>query len=160
MTGSKAQLYNGITLLAVFFCCRLVWGTYQSVRVYQDVWAAIQSPGAHLVAVANDTAAVIPSDDKNLEIMRFSHDGVVPVWLAASYLLSNVVLNTLNFYWFGKMIETVRKRFQPRGKPMTDGVIAAGERIKTEVNQSGAETIIVEQMEIRQRKADGMDGHI
>jgi hypothetical protein len=39
----------------------------------------------------------------------------VPFWLASIYLVSNLVLNSLNFYWFAKMIETVRKRFQ--GKP-------------------------------------------
>ncbi len=39
----------------------------------------------------------------------------VPIWLAGIYLVSNLVLNSLNFYWFAKMIETVRKRFQ--GKP-------------------------------------------
>lgn len=44
--------------------------------------------------------------------MRFAKEGSVPVWLACTYLGSNVVLNTLNFYWFGKMIETVKKRFR------------------------------------------------
>ena len=37
------------------------------------------------------------------------------MWLAMTYLGSNVVLNSLNFYWFGKMIETVRKRFDKKG---------------------------------------------
>lgn len=45
------------------------------------------------------------------EMMRFAGDEYVPVWLAFTYLGSNIVLNTLNFYWFGKMIEAVRKRF-------------------------------------------------
>lgn len=40
----------------------------------------------------------------------------MPTWLACTYLGSNIVLNTLNFYWFGKMIETVKKRF--RGPPI------------------------------------------
>ena len=44
--------------------------------------------------------------------MRFFSGDKVPVWLAVVYLGSNIVLNTLNFYWFGKMIETVRSRFQ------------------------------------------------
>lgn len=35
----------------------------------------------------------------------------MPAWLAVVYLSSNVVLNTLNFFWFGKMIETIKKRF-------------------------------------------------
>ena len=47
------------------------------------------------------------------DIMRFAGKEFVPLWLAFTYLGSNVILNTLNFYWFGKMIETVRKRFQP-----------------------------------------------
>ena len=45
------------------------------------------------------------------EIMRFAGDYPMPAWLAIVYLSSNVVLNTLNFFWFGKMIETIRKRF-------------------------------------------------
>ena len=43
--------------------------------------------------------------------MRFAGDYDMPAWLAVVYLSSNVVLNTLNFYWFGKMIETIKKRF-------------------------------------------------
>jgi len=101
MTGSRAQLYNGIVLLFAFFSCRLVWGTYQSLRVYQDVWVALQSPGTRF---------------EKGEVMRLNAHAdkqVVPVWLAITYLGSNLVLNTLNFFWFGKMIETVRKRFAP-----------------------------------------------
>ena len=124
MTGSRAQLYNGIMLLFVFFGCRLVWGTYQSVRVYQDVWAALHhTPAAasvHLDALAsNNTAAALDAAAGNSaapihgDIMQFAGEEYVPLWLAFSYLGSNIILNTLNFYWFGKMIETVRKRFQP-----------------------------------------------
>ncbi|KAI9811746.1 MAG: hypothetical protein M1827_005291 [Pycnora praestabilis] len=138
MTGSRAQLYNGLILLATFFSCRLVWGTYQSVRVYQDVWAALQMPGAAAMNASVSNNSTIPAGaagataaataaattttitstmkqslDPNLEIMRFAGEQVVPVWLAMIYLGSNIVLNTLNFYWFGKMIETVKKRFQP-----------------------------------------------
>ena len=43
--------------------------------------------------------------------MRFAGDYPMPAWLAIVYLSSNVMLNTLNFYWFGKMIETIKKRF-------------------------------------------------
>ena len=45
------------------------------------------------------------------EVMRYAGHQTIPTWLACVYLGSNVVLNTLNFYWFGKMIETIRKRF-------------------------------------------------
>ncbi len=122
MTGSRAQLYNGILLLATFFGCRLVWGTYQSLRVYQDVWAALHTTGADGLGArnVNVTLGLAGHPPKTDEMMRFAGDRHVPLWLACTYLGSNVVLNTLNFYWFGKMIETVRKRFQPpkerRGK--------------------------------------------
>lgn len=113
MTGSRAQWYNGILLLLSFFSCRLLWGTYQSVRVYQDVWA-----GLHHVNNGQgfDT-------ELNPEIMSFATGDKVPVWLAIVYLGSNVVLNTLNFYWFGKMIETVRGRFRD---PKTKGAKVKG----------------------------------
>ncbi|PVH82927.1 DUF887-domain-containing protein [Cadophora sp. DSE1049] len=118
MTGSKAQLYNGIMLLFTFFSCRLVWGTYQSVRVYQDVWQALHHQPATTsidIDALNGTAAATGKSAAPLhdDIMRFAGEEFVPLWLAFTYLGSNVILNTLNFYWFGKMIETVRKRFQP-----------------------------------------------
>lgn len=51
----------------------------------------------------------------------------MPTWLACTYLGSNIVLNTLNFYWFGKMIETVKKRFRgPQTKGPVEMVIVEG----------------------------------
>lgn len=47
------------------------------------------------------------------DIMAFAGARSLPQWLALSYLASNIVLNVLNYYWFGKMIETLRKRFEP-----------------------------------------------
>lgn len=67
----------------------------------------------------------------------------VPVWLAVTYLSSNVVLNSLNFYWFGKMIETVRKRFNGnKGDRSANGNLpdgAAGEKKgpKNNVRETG-----------------------
>jgi hypothetical protein len=77
----------------------LVWGTYQSIRVYQDVWAAL-----HHTPVGGNL------DDG---IMRFAGEEYIPIWLGFTYLGSNVILNTLNFFWFGKMIDAVWKRFTP-----------------------------------------------
>jgi len=123
MTGSRPQLYNGILLLITFFCCRLVWGTYQSVRVYQDVWKALHHTSAagtiHVDALNNESGASAKAAAGHSaaaihgEMMRFAREEYIPLWLGLTYLASNVILNTLNFYWFGKMIETVRKRFQP-----------------------------------------------
>ncbi|KAF7512884.1 hypothetical protein GJ744_011987 [Endocarpon pusillum] len=142
LTGSKYQWYNGIILLASFFGCRLVWGTYQSIRVYQDVWAALHLPinpatgeldylamttGSNVTRGAQDL--FVPRDGRlclgreecvaaQSEVMKFVGAGTrgIPIWLAVTYLSSNVVLNSLNFYWFGKMIETVRKRFDNKPK--------------------------------------------
>ncbi|KAL8688299.1 MAG: hypothetical protein Q9218_005759 [Villophora microphyllina] len=84
MTGSTLQLVNGITLLTTFSGSRLVWGTYQNYRMYRDIWRAIGTPG----------------------------DLPVPTWLAMGYVFSTTVLSVLNFYWFGKMVQTVAKRFE------------------------------------------------
>ena len=83
MTGSTSQLVNGIALITSFGCSRLLWGVYQSVRMYQDMWAAFQTKGG------------LP----------------IPPWLAATYMISNTTLTALNAYWFTKMVETLRKRF-------------------------------------------------
>lgn len=62
---------------------------------------------------------LIISDDPGVagtgveDIMAFAGARSLPEWLALSYLASNIVLNVLNYYWFGKMIETLRKRFEP-----------------------------------------------
>ncbi|TVY75586.1 putative TLC domain-containing protein [Lachnellula suecica] len=162
MTGSKAQLYNGIMLLLTFAGCRLVWGTYQSIRVYQDVWAAIHhKPAAaniHIDALNNSTsgqadalagnsAAPIHSD-----IMRFAGEEYIPLWLAFTYLGSNVVLNTLNFYWFGKMIETLKKRFEPPKDEVRKSKAVATKS----TGANGKVRIDLDETEIRRRKGAGL----
>ena len=117
MTGSRSQWYNGLMLLSSFFCCRLVWGSYQSIRVYADVWSAlhIDDPGV----LTHKLAADDPT-------MQYAGGNTVPSWLGFVYLGSNIVLNTLNFYWFGKMIETIRKRFtEAKKKPSKNGAATA-----------------------------------
>lgn len=156
MTGSRAQLYNGIVLLVTFFACRLVWGTYQSVRVYQDVWAALQAPGTLVATDTVSKVAMRQSADPTDEVMRFEGDRIVPVWLACTYLGSNIVLNTLNFYWFGKMIEAVKKRFQPTKKgrrgSLVDGKVRGVERAKLEVELDGKTVVMAEETEVRRRR--------
>lgn len=121
LTGSKRQLVNGIFLLSTFFGCRLCWGTYQSLRVYQDMWRAVHhTPAAGTInydIMANGTAqAAAAAAGKSAapihnELMKFAGEEYLPLWLAITYLASNLVLNTLNFFWFGKMIDAMRKRF-------------------------------------------------
>jgi hypothetical protein len=129
MTGSSLQWYNGMLLLSTFFCCRLLWGTYQSLRVYQDVWHTMhlntEGPLMLEVGSSSHSSIFVPRDGQlclgdtscvraQTEVMRFTgaHTDAVPFWLAGVYLTCNLVLNSLNFYWFGKMVETVRKRFE------------------------------------------------
>lgn len=107
MTGSKAQLYNGFLLLFSFFSCRLVYGTYQSVMVFQDIWSAINGRPA-----ASSLHSVA---------MQFATEvSTVPLWLGAVYLASNLTLNGLNFYWFIMMIKAVSKRFEPSKQPQPE----------------------------------------
>jgi len=110
-TGTNLQLLNGVCLMAAFFGCRLVWGSYQSVNIYLDVWSAWTSDATvrrgqgskHLELAAPDVFGTTSNpNDRN-----------VPLWLIALYLASNTLLSLLNFYWMGKMIQAMRKRFKP-----------------------------------------------
>ncbi|KAL1883873.1 hypothetical protein VTK73DRAFT_7661 [Phialemonium thermophilum] len=116
MTGSKAQLYNGIALLVTFFSCRLVWGTYESAWVYIDMFRAMR---------------IAPTASSVKETMVFVKDArPIPVWLGVVYISSNLVLNSLNWHWFFKMIAAVKKRFEPpmeaeKKEPAEDGVASS-----------------------------------
>jgi len=164
MTGSRAQLYNGIVLLFVFFSCRLVWGTYQSVRVYQDVWAALHhkpllsantllSNTTSSSAAAASAAAGKSALPLHTGVMIHAGEEFVPLWLAFTYLGSNIILNTLNFYWFGKMIETVRKRFQPakETKRKEKAVVSRSTGI------DGKKMVGVDEVEVVRRRKEGAE---
>ncbi|KAL2037251.1 hypothetical protein N7G274_009940 [Stereocaulon virgatum] len=117
LTGSRIQLYNGILLLITFFGCRLVWGTYQTVHIYRDIWYVLHTPGGREPASKSWlSSSPVTSTPDRAEIMRFSGAQVLPPWLAYVYLGSNTLLSALNFYWFWLMIAAVRKRFVPAEK--------------------------------------------
>ncbi|KAG8165111.1 hypothetical protein KVR01_005386 [Diaporthe batatas] len=129
MTGSKAQLYNGIILLVTFFSARLIWGVGQSFVVWYDMYRAL------FTAPNTEFMSVTPADETlpgTEDIMMYAKEaGPLPYWLVAIYLVSNLALTTLNFIWFGKMIKAIRKRFdtpaeesKQEGKPV-DGVARA-----------------------------------
>ncbi|KAL2207148.1 DUF887-domain-containing protein [Sarocladium strictum] len=99
-TGSKLQLYNGLMLLFSFFTARLLFGTYSSVCVLQDLWMASNN-------------AVSMEKRISVGMVHVTDGSRVPSWLMGSYLLSNLTLNYLNFYWFYKMIKALRRRFEP-----------------------------------------------
>ncbi|KKK17519.1 hypothetical protein ARAM_002517 [Aspergillus rambellii] len=133
MTGSSLQWYNGILLLFVFFCCRLIWGTWQSIIVYIDMfaalkhtWSATSSSSSSSFEPVDITAQIFKARGDgslclneacvlaNAEISKYSKHsaGGIPTWLVFTYVLSNIVLNGLNYYWFSQMIEAVMKRFR------------------------------------------------
>ncbi|KAI1336402.1 TLC domain-containing protein [Xylariaceae sp. FL0016] len=119
MTGSRAQLYNGLALIATFFSCRLVWGTIQSFLVFRDVWAALSTTPASFQTILAADAQNSTFPAQYSQTMAFVSDSTnVPVWLAAVYMGANITLNSLNFYWFFKMIDAVHKRFNPKEKEM------------------------------------------
>lgn len=105
LTGSKLQWYNGMCLLAAFFMCRIVWGPIQSYYVFCDIFEAVRNP-----PLTREEGVVVPS------------------WLAFLYLGSNITLNSLNYFWFSKMIDAVTKRF--REPAVTDGrVVVEGSKV-------------------------------
>jgi hypothetical protein len=116
LTGSKVQLYNGIALIFTFFSCRLVWGTYNSVRVFGDVWSAMHNKPSY-IPLTSEVAQNLTVPIRYESTMRFvSESSSIPTWLGALYLAANLTLNSLNFYWFVKMIQAVQKRFDPSQK--------------------------------------------
>lgn len=105
MTGTRAQLINGICLITVFFSCRLVWGNWQSVLVYRDVWRAMYTTDIPI----NSTIICGEVDGMKVAV----NPEPIPVWLALAYVASNLTLNMLNVIWLFKMISAVKKRFTP-----------------------------------------------
>lgn len=99
-TGSNLQWYNGVVLIVVFFSCRLVWGTWITLHFFWDVWSALREG---------------PITDAGMgkmgEGMKVQHS--LPLWMAVLICVGNMGLTGLNFFWFSKMIEAVRKRFRP-----------------------------------------------
>lgn len=113
-TGTKLQLYNGIILLFTFFSARLIWGVGQSAVVWYDMYRAL------FTAPNTEYMSITPADEQlpgTEDIMAYAKEaGPLPFWLAGIYLASNITLNTLNVFWFGKMIKAVQKRFEPGAK--------------------------------------------
>jgi TLC domain len=116
-------------LISTFFGCRLVWGSYASFSVFRDIFAARSLSG--LPKASPSVAGIVYSSPTSLagamramqagDMLSFARiggrgtkttAGAVPLWLAGAYLSANLTLNALNWYWFSRMIETVRKRFR------------------------------------------------
>ena len=120
LTGSNIQLYNGIVLLVTFFACRILWGTYQSILIYSDIYTALTtSPSSPLASTIYEGKCGGNSTSFSTGVPSDCGFGDLPMWLVSVYLVGNTALSLLNFYWFGQMVKAVRKRFVPQadGKP-------------------------------------------
>ncbi|KAL9088377.1 MAG: hypothetical protein Q9159_003151 [Coniocarpon cinnabarinum] len=126
MTGSTAQLINGIILMSTFAGSRLVWGGYNCFSVFPDMFQAVNFQGtvsgrewfteaeANVTTLAAaENALHSPVGGIDLEYVRRTMPKPSPVWYVGLYTISYSTLMILNFYWFGKMIETLRARFEP-----------------------------------------------
>jgi hypothetical protein len=120
-TGSRLQLYNGIALLATFLLCRVVWGTYQSVLIYSDIYTAFKARSTDPMSLTLEAGKC----EGNSTGFGYGGPGgcelgELPMWLITIYLVGNTALSLLNLYWFNQMIKAVRKRFVPK-KPGDQG---------------------------------------
>ncbi|KAF2740021.1 DUF887-domain-containing protein [Polyplosphaeria fusca] len=115
MTGSKLQLYNGIALLASFFLCRVVWGTYQSVLIYSDIYTAFTATSTNPMGLTLEEGKCEGnSSGFGYGGPEACEVGELPIWLVSIYLVGNTALSLLNLYWFSQMVKAVRKRFVPK----------------------------------------------
>ncbi|CZT07730.1 uncharacterized protein RCO7_11221 [Rhynchosporium graminicola] len=118
MTGSRVQLYNGIALLATFFGCRVLWGNYQSINIYLDVWTALHTQTPDSLHVSGNSKFAQRESTLGLGARDNFGTMALPTWLVVVYLGSNTVLNFLNVYWFAKMVQALMKRFRlPNSTP-------------------------------------------
>nr|POF17512.1 putative tlc domain-containing protein c17a2.02c [Quercus suber] len=148
LTGSIYQAVNGAFLTSTFFCCRICWGLYSSFNVFHDIYSAIQAGHSRpSIFVDDESSRNSRSGDISLysasiETQRTAFMGAayVPLWLACAYLASNLVLNCLNIYWFGKMIDTIRKRFDPPFGTKGVGASEVGRKTAGKSNRDKAAT--------------------
>jgi hypothetical protein len=122
LSGSIYQLINGFCLLGTFFCCRLLWGTYNSVLVFRDIFGVYANPPPS--APVDLIAAEALSGEKMIAHPFAGKE--VPLWLAVVYLGSNLTLNGLNYYWFLRMIQTVSARFKTPAKGKDEKIYVEG----------------------------------
>jgi hypothetical protein len=94
----------------------------------------------------------IVSGEPVSEIMKYARKDA-PVWLAGSYLASNVILNVLNWYWMGEMIKTIRKRFDPPfGTRKAEKKELVDLDIKKGISDDGTKSVSLEATETRKRR--------
>ncbi|KXJ92148.1 DUF887 domain-containing protein [Microdochium bolleyi] len=159
-TGGKVQLYNGFILIGTFFSCRLVWGTLNSYWVAKDILAGLNATPTVITALAAKEGAGVVLPASYAQTMIYVNENTtVPLWLASVYIAANLTLNSLNFYWFFKMIDAIRKRFDTPGEK-----VKAKEEIEAKDKTSvakGATTALdgpTTELKMRPRRGTLLDG--
>jgi len=161
MTGSTAQLINGVVLMVSFFGSRLVMGPYQTYHVFSDIYKAMEYQetvvGKAWMKAPNSPSNALSmgeSGKASRELMRFQPQPV-PQWLGMTYMGANTILTLLNVYWFYKMIETIRARFPPPFGTQKEEDKDKADKIQTSmgrgIDAEGTKSVGLEQKEIRYR---------
>jgi TLC domain len=164
MTGSTLQLINGVFLLTSFAGARLVYGSYISVFMIFDIYRAVRlgsnmpnTPPLAQSSFALNATALYEDPLQALQVVKFAPDTPhVPVWMWGGYLASNFTLHILNWYWYGKMIAAIRKRFDPPLGTRTKEEAVKGDvkgevTVSRGVDASGKKLLEVESVELRKR---------
>lgn len=99
--GSKLQIVNGVILIVMFACCRLLWGSHLTNVFFRDVWTALHAPESSW------TEYKYSPSEKPLVL-----EHQAPWWLAVMFMISNAVVMSLSAFWFVKMIATIRKHIE------------------------------------------------
>jgi hypothetical protein len=97
LTGSLFQLANGLVLMITFFSCRVIWGWYIT---YYFIGTNSFVLRAHILG--------------DLYVARQTRPEDSPLWLTGIFVVSNLFLNSLNIYWFAKMVDSLRRRAEVR----------------------------------------------
>lgn len=120
--------------MTTFFGCRLVWGTYGAINVSKDVYRAVfegMSLADGLQSRALPGSSQKNSRDLDSEATSYLEIQHLSLWIGVLYVTANSALTVLNAFWFSKMVQALRKRFDP---PLGTKAVESdsGKRLKDE----------------------------
>ncbi|GAA5879991.1 hypothetical protein JCM1840_005283 [Sporobolomyces johnsonii] len=87
MTGSKAQMINGVFLVSAYIGARLCYGSYNSFKLFRMLF----------------------SSSSDLSKSQQEATG----WIRYLFVCLNLTMNGLNMFWFRAMVMALKKRFSP-----------------------------------------------
>ncbi|KAK4901583.1 hypothetical protein LTR27_001355 [Elasticomyces elasticus] len=102
--GSTLQIVNGMVLIVVFGCCRLLWGSYSTVLFFRDAWTALHAPGPSWTSYDHSPT------EKPLVLEHRAQ-----WWMTIIFLVTHTTIMALSAIWFSKMITTIRKHYARSG---------------------------------------------